>query len=303
MGNHHTRIEQHADADKEQTEQRVAVRLDVLLDLETVFGLRDQHAGEKGAEHEREAREPGEEGEQQNDEEHVQQEELGRAEARDRAEPGADHAGTGEHDQHEREHRLAERRRCRKAERAGRLREHRDHHEERHDGEILKKEHGHRLAALRRVELAALREKPRDDGRRRHGGDSAEREPRLPRHSKHERAAHDEDDGGCHLRAAQAEDHAPHRAQLAEAELEADREHEEHHAELGEVLRLFAIREEAERIRAERQPGDEIADERGQLERAADRDRHHCGREQHEHRGERSHWAILRPHDKGGTCK
>ena len=53
-------VERHADGDEEQPEQHVAERLDVLLDLVAVLGLRDQHAGEERAERERQ---PGELGE------------------------------------------------------------------------------------------------------------------------------------------------------------------------------------------------------------------------------------------------
>src|SRR5205814_2404910 len=73
---------------------------------------------------------------------------------------------------------------------------------------------------------------------------------------------------------------------LAEAELEADRKHQEHDAELGKVLRLLRVRGDAERMRPECEPGDQIADERRQLEHAAERHRRDARREQHEHRGE-----------------
>src|SRR5690349_12577583 len=96
-----------------------------------------------------------------------------------------------------------------------------------------------------------------------------------------------EQDGGDDLRAAQAEHHAAHGVQLAEAEFEADREHEEHHAELGKLLRLLQARSDAERVRAKRKAGGEITDERGKLERAAQRDRSDRRSEQHEYRGQR----------------
>ena len=54
-------VEQHADRDEEQPEQHVAERLDVLLDLVAVLGLGDQHAGEEGAQRQRQAGELGEE--------------------------------------------------------------------------------------------------------------------------------------------------------------------------------------------------------------------------------------------------
>ena len=53
-------VERHADGDEEEAEQHVAERLDVLLDLVAVLGLGDQHAGEEGAQRERQ---PGDLGE------------------------------------------------------------------------------------------------------------------------------------------------------------------------------------------------------------------------------------------------
>ncbi len=44
---HQPGIEQHADRDKEQTEQDVAEGLDVFIHLMPVFGFRNQHAGHK----------------------------------------------------------------------------------------------------------------------------------------------------------------------------------------------------------------------------------------------------------------
>src|SRR2546429_450593 len=50
------------------------------------------------------------------------------------------------------------------------------------------------------------------------------------------------------------------------------------------MLRLLAVGDQAERVRPEREAGDEIADERRQFEPAAHRDREHAAREQHQHR-------------------
>jgi len=48
-------IEQHADGDEEQAQQYLAVRTDRRLDLVAKLGFREHHAGEKGAERERQA--------------------------------------------------------------------------------------------------------------------------------------------------------------------------------------------------------------------------------------------------------
>ena len=97
MRRHHAHVEQHAHADEEQPQQHVTVGLDVLFHLEAVFGLGDQHAGEKRPENEGQAGEAGEEREQQDDEQHVEHEQLGRPKARNGAEPTAHQARPGEH--------------------------------------------------------------------------------------------------------------------------------------------------------------------------------------------------------------
>ncbi len=48
--------------------------------------------------------------------------------------------------------------------------------------------------------------------------------------------------------------------------MQTDAEHQEHHADLGELLRELDVRDEAGRRWADDHAGDQIADERGQLE-------------------------------------
>ena len=129
---HDAQVEHHADGDEEKAQQHVAEGLDVLLDLEAVLGLRDQHAREKGAEHHREPGEAGEIGHQQDDEQHVEHEQLVRAPPRHHAEPGAHQARAGEDHDGERCGGLAERDRDRHPELLGRAAERRDHDQQRH---------------------------------------------------------------------------------------------------------------------------------------------------------------------------
>ena len=98
---------------------------------------------------------------------------------------------------------------------------------------------------MRGVELAALGEQARHDRGGRHGGDAAERDARLPREPERQRGRRGDKQSRRDLRTAEPEHHAPHRAQLAEAEFEADGKHQEHDAELGEALRLIPVRREA----------------------------------------------------------
>ena len=54
--------------------------------------------------------------------------------------------------------------------------------------------------------------------------------------------------------------------------MQPDVEQEKHDAELGEQVRRFAVRDEAERVRTNDQTGQQIADDRAEPERAHQRD-------------------------------
>ena len=102
-------VEKHAHGHEEEAEQHVAERLDVLLDLVAVLGFRDEHAGEESSEREREARELGQRGEPERDEQQVQHEELGALLSRDDVEPRAHRRLAGEQDDHQHHRRLEHR--------------------------------------------------------------------------------------------------------------------------------------------------------------------------------------------------
>ena len=89
------------------------------------------------------------------------------------------------------------------------------------------------------------------------------------------------------LRAADTQHQAAHRGELRQAELEAHREHEEHHAEFREVAAIFRVGDETERVRPDQRPDHQVAEDRGQVEQAEYDD--HCdrGSEQDQRDGER----------------
>src|SRR5439155_22541595 len=74
------------------------------------------------------------------------------------------------------------------------------------------------------------------------------------------------EDGEAHLRETAHEDLAAHLFQPAERELDADREQEEDHPDLGEPFHIPRIGHEPEGVRAEQNAGDDEAGERGELE-------------------------------------
>ena len=62
----------------------------------------------------------------------------------------------------------------------------------------------------------------------------------------------------------------PHGEQLLEVEVQADAEHQQDDADLGELLRQRAVGDEARRVRADEQPGEQVADDRRQPEPVRD---------------------------------
>ena len=159
--------------------------------------------------------------------------------------------------------------------------ERRDQHEQRHHGEVLEQQHAdhlrgrapNRARRARRAASTRSRSTTSPRCRRAPRPPASRRRARAPRRRAAASVASD-------LRAAQAEHHAPHREQLRQAEFEPDREHQEHHAELGEVPCLLAIgrrcRARAGRARARWRDSRRCA---GSRRRAAKRDRDHgCSR-------------------------
>ena len=72
VGNHFMPIEHHADADKKQAEQYVMKRPDIGFNLMLVFGFRDQHARNEGAQRQTETSQFGEPCQTQGDQQQVQ---------------------------------------------------------------------------------------------------------------------------------------------------------------------------------------------------------------------------------------
>ncbi len=56
------------------------------------------------------------------------------------------------------------------------------------------------------------------------------------------------------------------REQVGEREVQPDAEHQQHHADLGELPRQMDVGDEPRCRRAENDPGDEVADQRRQLQ-------------------------------------
>ena len=150
-------VEQHADRDEEQAEQHVAERADDGLDLVPVFGLGEQHAGEKGAERERQADAVGDPGRGQRDQQHREREQLVAPVTRDLEEQRPHEPAAGQQHEREPERRLADREpeRARPEVRAAGGDGGRDR-EEQHEREVLEQKHAEREPAVRAVDLGLL---------------------------------------------------------------------------------------------------------------------------------------------------
>ena len=280
---HHPPVEQHADRDEEEPEQDVAERLDVDFHLVAVLGLRDERPGHERPQRERQSGELRDVGEAERDEQHVQHEELRGLLPGNEVEPAA-HQPLAEKEQQRQHH-------CGLDERPGDAggevfdarREHREQDEERHHREVLEQQDADDLAPVRRAELVALRENLAEDRGRGHREDAAQREPGAPVEAGRRGGGPHERHGRDDLRSAEPEHEAAHRQELGQAEFQADGEHQEHDADLGEMARLLRVRYPAERVRTDRDADDEIAQHRRQRQRAEQHDDQHRRREQYQH--------------------
>src|SRR6202171_4904720 len=235
MASDHTRIEIHADGDKEQSKEHVAKRLDVLLDLVAIFGLRDKHTGKKCTERKRKPRDLGERCQTKRDQQNVEHEKLGRTLSRDEMKPGACRSLTEKQDHRQRQCGFDTGERQALPEIGPAFGDGRNRYQKRYHGEILKQKYAHRVAAVRGVELGALSQHLQYDSGRAHRQGAAKSESREPSVAQEMQREH-----GCrrrnrYLREPKPEHRAAPRLQLRRAELEADGKHEEHDAELGAI--------------------------------------------------------------------
>ena len=166
---HRPPVELHADGDEEQAQQHVVEGPDVGLDLVLVFGLGDQHAGDEGAQRERQAEVLGQPGQPQRDQQQVQDEQLFALAPRHQREPPAHHASA---------RRPAARVSSTPAFSAAQPSEtamsvprrvqRRDQHQQRHHGQVLEQQHADHAAAVLAFELEPVGHQLDDDGRAGH---------------------------------------------------------------------------------------------------------------------------------------
>lgn len=125
--------------------------------------------------------------------------------------------------------------------------------------------------------------------------DRATDEQRLHQVPPHEQAGAGADGHGeADLERRPAEDAGADRAKLAEAELEADAEHQERHADVGEGQHVFAVGDESRRRGSHGQPGQDVAEHGRQAQPVRDRPQGKRRNERDEQGQLESHYGMDR---------
>ena len=262
-------VEQHADRDEEQPEQDVLEWLDHRLGLVAELGLREQHAGEEAAQRQREPERVGRPGTAQRDEQHGQRERLAAAVAGNLAEQGSQQPAAHEQHQQQRDdgaaHHAEQPRRAQDVLGGG---ERGGQREERREREILEQQDADRQPGMGSVDFELLAELAHDDRGRGHRERATDHD--RNRGIDAEGPGRPADDRGRehHLQPAHAEHLGLHRDHPRQRELEAEREDQEHDADLGEQVHGPGVGSEPERMRPEQHPDHEVTEDRRQCEAA-----------------------------------
>jgi hypothetical protein len=141
-------------------------------------------------------------------------------------------------------------------------------------GEVLEQQHAHGLPPGTRVEFEAVGQHFCNDGGRGHRHRQAHRDAAAPALFVEDRRCEAGAQGRQrHLRRAEAEHQCAHGLQALQAEFEADREHQEDDAELGEALNFRAFLEQREAVRSERHADRQVGEHARQPEATHER---HC---------------------------
>ena len=265
IGCYRPEIESHAYGHEEQAQQDLPKRPDVLVDLMPVLGFGDQHTGEKSAQGKRQPSPLREPCKPQCDEQHVEDEQFMRAAARHNVKPAARQPLSDKQQHHEHHGGLEQCEPQTLGKLSASLRDRRNHDQQRHDRQILEQQHADDVASVRGFQLHTFREKPQDDCGRRHGQCAPDRKGGLPWRAR-------EYGGGEHrcereqdLGQPEPEHRATQLKKLSQAELEPDREHQEHDAEFREMPSFVGVRNPRQRERSHRDPDQQISEQRRQM--------------------------------------
>ena len=282
-------IQEHADGNEKQTEQNVAKRPDDDLDLMAIFGFGNHHPGEKRTERERQAGKIGSPRRREHDEEHREREQLAQTRVGDHVEKRPQEPAARRQHDHDRECTAGEEEQRPPDREVGGAAacKSRGEREQRHECQVLKEEHAESEPPVGAVELRAVGELVEDDRRRAHGDGAADHRGDEPWHAQKPCDDGHDRDRKRHLCSAEAKHLAAHGEHARKGKFQPQREEQKDDAELGEETRRLRLRDDADRVRAEAHPDDEIAQDGRQAEPPRNRDDQQRCREQNEDLGQR----------------
>ena len=287
-------IEQHADGDEEHHGERILQRQRVLRGLMTQLGLGEHDACEERTEREGDVEQMrGPVRDAERDRQYGESEQLARAGARDVVQdPRHDASAADEHERHE--HRDLERRHPKSGQQRARIsgavgRERGQEHQREDRCEVFDDQPAHCDVAVLRVELVALLERAQQHDRACDRESETEYEPgrQIPAPPARESCADHGGDGDLRHCAGQRD--GAHAQQCGNREMQADAEHQQDDADLGQLRGEIGIGDESRRERTDRDARDQVADERRQA--------HACGEVS---KGEREHEADGDQRDEFG---
>jgi hypothetical protein len=156
----------------------------------------------------------------------------------------------------------------------GKQRQQRNH---RDGGHVLEQQDAKARPANRRLHQPALLQNRNHHRRRRQGQREAGGNPDAPVHPESDESESQQYRAKQNLGTAVAKDRSPQVPEFSNVHLDADDEHHQHDAELGNMQHGIDIRDEPERGGTDEHPGDQIAEDGTEPEPDGER-HHHKGR-------------------------
>jgi hypothetical protein len=302
-GSRATIVGQHADGDEEQHREGVAQRQRLLRRALAQLGLAEDHAGEERPKCEGDIEQRSRaEGDTERNREHGEAEQLARAGMGHVMQYPRDHAFADDQHDGDEGRDLGRRDRDRNRQRdqieaRARLEKRgkrRQQHEREHHREILDDEPADGDAAALGLEQAPFLHRPQQHDRARHRQGQTEHEARAHGPAQSPRERHPECGGDRDLRNRSGDGDAPDREQVFERKMQSNAEHQEDHADLGELVRNPLVGDIARGERADEDAGDEITDKRGKPQPLCQHAEAECEHQRnHDRRDQRSvmrHW-------------
>ncbi len=264
VGDEVARVDEHPHRHEEQDGEGLPERQHVRADLMAQRRLRDHDPGQEGAEGDRHAEKGGRgQGDPERQGEGDEQEQLARLHARDPQEdPGHDARPQQQHERDEHgglEEREAEGRRGP----AGRARRQRGQdQQEQYGGQVLEHQPADGNASVPAVEEPLVHQAPEEDDGAGDGDGEPEHDAGFARPAPPPAHTVAEGSGDRHLAQRPRYRHPAHAPQVAQREVQADAEHQEDDAQLGELADGVHVADEARGEGPDGHPGHEIADDR-----------------------------------------